>query len=191
MSASHRGGNYNDLLKIYCNIFLQDYINIVIILIIFESELASFKSRESIFIFGPSIFSSSWVPLVLAEWHGSSLIPPQRRRRMLEFTAKVSPVRLPDSPALNQRKQPLISGQWAESLHFWSLPPADRKWLFLLVPRVLLVRQPSDFIRAWMRASERRLRWKFQLHRLVDRQEMPVCSPLCADSLNFFFFFSY
>lgn len=135
------------------------------------------KSRIHIY-FCPFIFPSgcsSWAPLA-PEWHSSSLFS-LRCRQMLEFTAKVSSIRLPDSPALNQRKQPLISGQWAESLHFWSLPPADRKWLFLLVPGVLLVQQPSDFIRAWMRPSERQLRWIFKPN-TASFGRMIVCSLL-------------
>lgn len=83
---------------------------------------------------------------LLPKWlYCNGLIALQWSRRMLQFTAKVSPIHHLVSTALNHRKQPLISGQWAESLHFWALLSASRKWLILLVPEVLWVLQTSDF----------------------------------------------
>lgn len=76
----------------------------------------------------------------------NGLIALQWSRQMLQFTVKVSPIHHLVPTALNHRKQPLISGQWAESLHFWSLLSTGRKWLILLVPGLLWVLQRLDFI---------------------------------------------
>lgn len=84
---------------------------------------------------------------LLPKWlYCSGLIALQWSRQMLQFTAKVSPIHHLVSTTLNHRKQSLISGQWAESLHFCSLLSAGRKLLILLVPWVLWVLQTSDFI---------------------------------------------
>lgn len=48
------------------------------------------------------------------------------------FTAKVSPIHHLVPTVLNNRKQRLISGRGAESLHFWPFLLTHRKWLLLL-----------------------------------------------------------
>ena len=91
----------------------------------------------------PGVSETDFLPKWL---YCNGLIALQWGRQMLQFTAKVSPIHHLVPTTLNHRKQSLISGQWAESLHFCSLLSAGRKLLMLLVPWVLWVLQTSDFI---------------------------------------------